>query len=31
MLNQAVPLGTGLPGLLAKMLARVEKEDKKNK
>lgn len=31
MLNQAVPLGTGLPGLLAKMLARVEKEDKKKK
>jgi len=31
MLNQAVPLGTGLPGLLAKMLARVEKDDKKKK
>lgn len=31
MLNQAVPLGTGLPGLLAKMQARLEKEEKKNK
>lgn len=31
MLNQPVPLGTGLPGLLAKMRAKVQKEDKKEK
>ncbi|QQG38751.1 MAG: DNA-directed RNA polymerase subunit A'' [Candidatus Woesearchaeota archaeon] len=31
MVNQAVPLGTGLPGLLAKMSAKLEKEDKKKK
>ena len=29
MLNQAVPLGTGLPGLLAKMQAKLEAEKKK--
>ena len=31
MLNQPVPVGTGLPGLLAKMQARLEKEVKKAK